>query len=366
MLYQMYQKYTKIPSREWISACPKIELHAHLHGSIRMTTLAQLYQNAVNDDNLKTSEDPQLKIQSILKAHKSFNEVFALFDVIHRVVRSKQVLIRITNEVLQDFANQNVKYLELRSTPRQLEHSNHSREEYVQILLEQIRLFQRENSMQVRLILTMQNAKPLEEAVETLDIIQRYLDNNDVDEEPLIVGIDFAPRCIKGRTFRYYEKVLQRARKMELKITIHFAEYYDRSEQDLVLQFGPDRVGHAVNLAREDYEYLMKHPIPIEMCPTSNILTKSIADYSDHPFKLIRQMFRREYAVKREYPMLFCTDDMGVFEIDLNDEWERMCRAHYLTKMDVRNITMNAVEFIFASEQTKEKLKAELRKEFDI
>ena len=35
---------------------------------------------------------------------------------------------------------------------------------------------------------------------------------------------------------------------MGLKITIHFAEFEDRDEQDVVLNFRPDRLGHAVNL----------------------------------------------------------------------------------------------------------------------
>ena len=108
-----------------------------------METLAELYENASKDDNLKhiikKNENPQRKIQQILKKHKTFNEVFPLFDVIHRVVCSKDVLVRIINEVLLDFAMQNVKYLELRSTPRKLEFSGHSRSDYVDIILNEIR-----------------------------------------------------------------------------------------------------------------------------------------------------------------------------------------------------------------------------------
>eukprot|EP01083_Nonionella_stella_P075447 205137_1 len=371
VFYRLCRKYWKIPSKQWLKQCPKIEIHAHLHGSIRMETLAELYANASKDDNLKhiikPNEDPQRKIQQILKKHKSFNEVFALFDVIHRVVCSKDVLIRITNEVLLDFAKQNVKYCEIRSTPRELEHSGHSRKQYVDIILEQMRAFPIKypmyRDMVIRFLVTIQNAKPIEEAQESLDIIEEYMKKN-TDEENIIVGVDFAPRPIEDKEFKYYENVLNRARQMGLKITIHFAEYYNRKEQDLVLNFKPDRLGHAVHLKEEDYKYLLDHLIPIEMCPTSNIYTRAIANYADHPFKNIRELYKQRYGESSQYPMLFCTDDFGVFQTDLTFEWQSMCNAHHLTKHDVKSITINAIQFIFASDKVKMKLRTDLERQF--
>merc|ERR1712087_620225 len=110
--------------------------------------------------------------------------------------------------------------------------------------------------------------------------------------------------------------------------------------------------GHAVNLTESDYRYLLNDPIFIEMCPTSNIFTRSIADYRSHPFKDLRRRMKSGM-----YPMLFCTDDFGIFETDLVMEWERMCTAHQLSKRDVQKITMAAIDYIFASETVKERLK---------
>lgn len=218
--------------------------------------------------------------------------------------------------------------------------------------------------MIIRFIVTMQNGKPLEEAEESLDIIAKYMANNR-DAENLIVGIDFAPRKHEGKTFKYFENVLCRARRMGLKITIHFAEYYDRKEQDLVLSFRPDRLGHAVNLTEEDYRILVDDPICIEMCPTSNIYTRSIADYADHPFKELKRRTKRKYGDQAMYPMLFCTDDFGIFDTDLVTEWDRMCSAHQLSKQEVKDITMAAIDHIFASDNVKKKLKVDLKGQWD-
>lgn len=155
--------------------------------------------------------------------------------------------------MLLDFARENVKYLELRSTPRKLEHSGHSRKEYVNIIVNKIKEFPikypQYSSMIIRFILTINNAKPISEAWESLEIAKQHkmesIKNNSVN---YIVGIDFAPRPIEGKQFEYYEKLLIKAREMGLKITVHFAEFYNRHQQDLALKFRPDRLGHAVYL----------------------------------------------------------------------------------------------------------------------
>jgi adenosine deaminase len=49
--------------------------------------------------------------------------VFQVFGVIHQVTTDHAVLTRITQEVIEDFAADNVQYLELRTTPKVLHRS---------------------------------------------------------------------------------------------------------------------------------------------------------------------------------------------------------------------------------------------------
>ena len=53
-------------------------------------------------------------------ASRSLAECFRLFDVIHRITTDLATITRITAEVLEDFAAENVVYLELRTTPKVL------------------------------------------------------------------------------------------------------------------------------------------------------------------------------------------------------------------------------------------------------
>ena len=82
---------------------PKVELHAHLHGSIRLTTLQELSN-----------------VASIpLDVHEELNleKCFKLFGVMHKIVSTIAIVKRIINEVIEDYMAENTIYLELRTTP---------------------------------------------------------------------------------------------------------------------------------------------------------------------------------------------------------------------------------------------------------
>ena len=71
---------------------PKVELHAHLHGSARLCTIADLAPPGV-DQALLTSD-----------TERSLEGCFAIFGAIHRTVTTLAAVRRITAEVLSDFA----------------------------------------------------------------------------------------------------------------------------------------------------------------------------------------------------------------------------------------------------------------------
>ena len=101
---------------------PKIELHAHLHGSIRPSTLAQL----AHMQGIDLSEH--------LNGQRDLNKCFALFQAIHRVIDRKEILKHVLFEILHDFMDDNVIYLELRTTPRILSHDGTTKKQYLELV----------------------------------------------------------------------------------------------------------------------------------------------------------------------------------------------------------------------------------------
>ncbi|CAH8381850.1 unnamed protein product [Eruca vesicaria subsp. sativa] len=86
---------------EWIHPMPKIELHAHLNGSIRDSTLLELAR-VLGEKGVVVFSDVEDVIQ---KNDRS-------------LARLRNYLIFSFVKVIEDFALENVVYLELRTTPK--------------------------------------------------------------------------------------------------------------------------------------------------------------------------------------------------------------------------------------------------------
>jgi hypothetical protein len=107
----------------YIRDLPKVELHAHLNGCIREETLFEL----AKERNVTLSEHHFLSQPHTGDDHSMYNvrprslqDCFDMFAEIPKCVDDLSSLTRITTEALEDFAQQHVVYLELRSTPKQL------------------------------------------------------------------------------------------------------------------------------------------------------------------------------------------------------------------------------------------------------
>jgi adenosine deaminase len=109
----------------YIRDLPKVELHAHLNGCIRDETLFAL----AKERNVTLSEhhflpqphhtgDDDHSMYNVRP--RSLQDCFDMFAEIPKCVDDLPSLTRITTEALEDFAQQHVVYLELRSTPKQL------------------------------------------------------------------------------------------------------------------------------------------------------------------------------------------------------------------------------------------------------
>ncbi|KAJ0404164.1 hypothetical protein ATCC90586_008615 [Pythium insidiosum] len=345
---------------EWTRALPKIELHAHIHGSIRATTLQEL----LNEDAKRNGTEPRS-----LPKHRSLDECFEMFHLIHQVVVSRQALRRIVIEAIEDFAAENVKYIELRSTPRALERDGSSRDDYIAEVVSAVEECHARSDLdiQVRLLLSINRNQPLEVAEETLQLALKWR-----EKSPLIVGLDLSGHSERADSeFHRFEKVLGEARQHGLKLAVHFAEHFDDAEAERIMAFRPDRVGHACCLSDAHYSQLMESRIPIEVCLTSNVHTLArfrkepcgcdakdenglcLCGYQSHPH-------REVVALHGTYPLCICTDDQGVLDTTLSREYARAAQAFSLTKPRLLELARGAIDVIFADE-----LKQSLRSVFN-
>lgn len=227
---------------EILTRMPKLEMHAHLHGSVRRSTLIELAALANMSTAMKTSLNQY--------DHGVADRPFELFPIVHSIVTSKQVVRRIVLEMIEDYQQQNCIYLEIRTTPRSLPDGT-TMAEYLSLITELIaeHNVRAADRMLVKLIVSIDRSKKFAEAQEALELAKSYMYAH---EQKVIVGVDFSGNPLGGR-FDDFVSIFQSARASGLNITIHTAEmralsepvdHEDRDETEAILSFGPDRLGH--------------------------------------------------------------------------------------------------------------------------
>src|SRR5574339_1137859 len=97
-------------------ALPKVELHRHLEGLLRLDTMVDIARQhgiTIPADVLRLSTLVQIQEEDKF----TFKNFLTKFNTLRLFYRSPDAIHRITSEAVEDAAKDNVKYLELRFTP---------------------------------------------------------------------------------------------------------------------------------------------------------------------------------------------------------------------------------------------------------
>lgn len=187
---------------------------------------------------------------------------------------------------MQDFQDDGVVYLELRTTPRAMPAANLTKDDYVKSILDIVRGHNDDvaNTMRAFLILSIDRRNTSTEAQEVVDLAIKYQSYG-------VVGVDLCGDPAKGEV-RIFADAFARARSAGLKITLHFAETTMSAsdlELETLLSWKPDRLGHVIHVKEEYRKVIEKENIGVELCLSCNVHAKMITgSYSDHHFGMWR------------------------------------------------------------------------------
>ena len=95
---------------------PKVELHRHLEGSLRLDTMVDIARQhgiTIPADVLRLSTMVQVQEEDKF----TFQNFLSKFNTLRLFYRSPDAIHRITREAIEDAARDNIRYLELRFTP---------------------------------------------------------------------------------------------------------------------------------------------------------------------------------------------------------------------------------------------------------
>ena len=258
---------------------PKIELHAHLSGSLSCHTideLVTLHRKTFPTEELPPEAD---KFKDITEDNCSFDATYAIFRVAQRIVEHPEAVTLATTRVIEEFAADNVKFLELRSTPRDVP-GKLTKVEYIEAVVAAIRATSSKLSIITKYLVSIDRRGTVADA----EIALQLCIEMKAKYPGIVVGIDLSGDA-RVNDARDYISVLKAATEAGLYVTVHLAEVPNQDEvmSFLSTEWRPHRLGHATCI-HPDFEgdetlwerfASLKPPIPVEICLTSNLVFQS-------------------------------------------------------------------------------------------
>jgi len=269
---------------EIITRLPKTDLHVHLDGSLRLSTILELAEKgrielpAHDEDGLRKAMNLGMNCGSLVEYLKAF-------DVTLRVLQTAESLTRAAYELAEDAARENVRYMEVRYSPMLHTRRGLKLTAVVEAVLEGLRAAHDKYGIESNVIICGIRNVSSESSLEMAELAVAYKNRG-------VVGYDLAG-AEYDHPAKHHRAAFQLVRDNNINVTIHAGEAYGpESIHQAIHVCGAHRIGHGCRL-REDGDllhYVNDHRISLECCPSSNVQTGAIRDLASHPMRLYKNL----------------------------------------------------------------------------
>src|SRR5919198_1864707 len=262
-----------------LHALPKTDLHCHLDGSLRLGTILELAE----EQKVQLPEDaPEGLARAMHQGQVCANleDYLTAFAITLSVLQTEESLYRSAYELAIDAAKENVRYLEVRYSPVLHTRRGLKPTTIVDAVLDGLGAAKREAGVKSNVIICgIRHIDPVT-SLRLAELAVAFKNRG-------VVGYDLAG-AEEGYPSKDHQAAFQLILDNNVNVTIHAGEAYGpESIAQAVHYCGAHRIGHGVRL-RENGDllnYVNDHRIPLEMCPSSNVQTRSVADMKSHPLK---------------------------------------------------------------------------------
>lgn len=259
---------------------PKTDLHVHLDGSLRASTIVELGRA----QGVTLPADSAEGIEAAIGAGKNFGslvEYLRGFSLTLSVLQEEAALERAAYELAEDAHKENVRYMEVRYAPMLHTRRGLRLTKVVEAVLSGLRQARETYGIKSNVILCgIRNISP-ESSYEMAELAVAYKNRG-------VVGFDLAG-AEADFPAKDHKKAFQLVRDNNINTTIHAGEAYGPASISQALHdCGAHRIGHGCRLREHGdlLHYVNDHRIPLECCPSSNVQTGAVASLETHPLKL--------------------------------------------------------------------------------
>jgi adenosine deaminase len=318
--------------RELLRRLYKAELHCHLDGSIRVSTVIEL----ALDQNVELPSYNETELRKKIAVGedcKSLEEYLIAFDITLRVLQQTNAITRVMYEVCEDAKDDGVRYLEVRFSPILHMNKGLNLSQVMEAICEGQFLAERKLGIIVRIIVCGMRQMPASISTQLAGIAWRYRNKG-------VCGFDLAgPE--HGFSAKIHRAAFSMIRHRCLNVTLHSGEGAGwESIEDSIQSCGVNRIGHGVKLIQNEklLQVVANRRIAIEVCPTSNLQTKAVESLEAHP---IRKFFDAGIIV------VPCCDNWTVSNVTLSGEYELIQRQYGFDVAEILRLMDNGFASAF-------------------
>lgn len=333
-------------------ALPKVELHRHLEGSLRLDTMVDIARQhgiTIPADVLRLSDLVQVQEQDTY----TFQNFLAKFNTLRLFYRSPDVIHRITREAIEDAARDNVRYLELRFTPVALSRAERfPLHDVMDWVITSARNAAKASNIRVGLIASVNRHESTDLAEQVAWLAAEHLDDG-------VVALDLAGNEAEFPSYPFYG-VFNEARQAGLHVTIHAGEWGPaRHVKEAIEELGAERIGHGVRVLEDaNITALAKdRGVAFEVCITSNYQSGVVKSLEAHP---LLKLFENGINVTIN------TDDPSISRITLSHEYYTACDGLQMPQYTLKERIVAAAKAGFLPATEKEKLVTQLTKDLKL
>jgi aminodeoxyfutalosine deaminase len=326
----------------FIAGLPKAELHVHHVGSASPRIVADLA--ARHAGSTPVPADPERLAEYFV--FRDFAHFIEIYLTVVDLLRDPQDVWTLTYEVARELAAQQVRYAELTVTPYSSIRRGIPAEAFCDAIEDARIRAEADHGVVLRWCFDIPGEAGVPAAEVTLDAALR--------QQPAgLVSFGLGgPEVGVGRS--QFAPYFAQARAAGLRSVPHAGESTGpETIWEALRTLGAERIGHGIAAVADPelLAYLAEHAIPLEICPTSNVCTRSVSSLAEHPLPAL---------MAAGVDVTINSDDPPMFSTTLNHEYAVAATLLGLDESGVAELAGAAVRASFLDDPGRSALLAEI------
>jgi adenosine deaminase len=316
-----------------IKDLPKVELHVHLDCCLSFKGLSRIDP---------TISESFYKKNFIGTSCSCLKDYIRCADTALEYMQTKEQLEIVIEDLFDQLVNDNVIYAEIRFAPLLHLKKGLSSKNVVEIVSNKTKIESEKSGIEVGLILCTLRHFSVDQSLQTVKLVKDFSNKN-------VVGFDIAADEA-GFPIDNHIKSFQFARDNNIFCTAHAGEALGADSITNTLKYlKPNRIGHGVRCIEDNslIEKIKKENIHLEICVTSNMVTKVFNNLKDHPV---------DFLLNKGISLSINTDGRTISDTTLNKEYVLLNKEFNWLKNKFLEVNINAMKASFSSNEVKNKI----------